>query len=121
MAWEWRKAEKERLASFVNDAVARFIKLPVNPLELSRQSDGCRQTVQAIYNALVEKEGKVRYALEKYHPSDAIQQIREPAETLDTPGEGTCLDLAVLFCGACLGYDLLPLVVVTEGHALAAV
>jgi ABC-type cobalamin/Fe3+-siderophores transport system ATPase subunit len=34
---------------------------------------------------------------------------------------GTCLDLALLFCGAALGASLLPLVILTDHHAVAAV
>jgi hypothetical protein len=40
---------------------------------------------------------------------------------LGPPNEGTCLDLALLFCGLCFGYELLPWVIVIDGHALAAV
>jgi hypothetical protein len=46
--------------------------------------------------------------------------IRTPAEILEAPREGTCLDLATLFCGLCLSYEVLPLIVVIEGHALSA-
>ena len=36
-----------------------------------------------LYNAL--KERNIRYSLEEYHPSDALQQIRTPAEYLSLP------------------------------------
>jgi hypothetical protein len=74
---------------------------------------------QVIYNTLVEQ--KIQYAPEKYHPSAAKHEIRTPAEILKAPGEGTCLDLATLFCGLCLGNELLPVLIVLEGHALVAV
>ena len=64
---------------------------------------------------------KISYAPEKYDPQEERQQIRTPAEILDAPKEGTCLDLSVLFCGLCLGFDLLPLLIVIEGHAFVAV
>ena len=73
----------------------------------------------ALYNAL--KERNIRYSLEEYHPSDALQKIRTPPEILVSPREGTCLDLAVLFCGLCEAYELLPLLILIEGHALAAI
>ena len=34
---------------------------------------------------------------------------------------GTCLDLATLFCGVCLANQLLPMLIMTKGHAFAAV
>ena len=40
---------------------------------------------------------------------------------LQGSGDGTCLDLALLFAGLCLGNELLPLVVVLDGHAFVAV
>jgi len=118
MEWEWSKYSREGLASFVTDKAVEFLKLPVNRVDLAR-SQGRRQLVEAIYNALVEQH--IQYVPEKYHPSAAKQRIRTPAEILNKPGEGTCLDLAALFCGLCLGNDLLPLLIVLEGHALAAV
>lgn len=70
--------------------------------------------------ALSEKD--VRYDLEEYHPSDALQiRIRTPAEVLEAPRVGTSLDLAALFCGLCLGNELLPMLIVLDGQALAAV
>jgi len=47
--------------------------------------------------------------------------VRSPSEVLTSPREGTCLDLAALYCGLCLAYELLPILIVIEGHALAAV
>ena len=49
------------------------------------------------------------------------QTIRTPPEILVAPREGTCLDLAALYCGLCLASELLPVLIVIEGHALAAV
>jgi tetratricopeptide (TPR) repeat protein len=50
-----------------------------------------------------------------------VQIVRPPGEILTGAGDGTCLDLALLFAGVALGKELLPLVVVLEGHALVAV
>ncbi|MBD2213327.1 hypothetical protein H6G27_26135 [Nostoc linckia FACHB-104] len=118
MEWEWSRYNREGLASFVTDKAVEFLRLPENRVDIAL-SQGRYQLVEAIYNALVEQN--IRYTPEKYHPSNAKQRIRTPVEILDKPGEGTCLDLAALFCGLCLGNDLLPLLIVTEGHALAAV
>ncbi|MEQ9238005.1 hypothetical protein [Coleofasciculus sp. E2-BRE-01] len=121
MEWKWSKANEKDLARFVTeDSVKLLDKLPVDDrLKLLQEWDGRRALVKAIYETLVSRG--ITYALEKYHPEDEIQQIRTPSEILSNPGEGTCLDLAILFCGLCFGYDLLPLLVVIEGHALAAV
>ncbi len=47
--------------------------------------------------------------------------IRTPPEILTAPREGTCLDLAALFCGLSLANELIPILIVVDGHALAAV
>jgi len=109
---------RKRLARFVTPESGALVET-TQCTDLLQQPDGCRQLVQAIYEALAAKQ--IQYAPEKYHPSEAIQLIRTPLEILEAPREGTCLDLAVLFCGLCLGYDLLPWLVVIEGHALTAV
>ncbi len=118
MEWEWSKYNREGLASFVTDKAFEFLRLPESRVDLT-QSRGRRPLLEVIYNSLVEK--KIQYAPEKYHPSAAKQRIRTPAEILNAPGEGTCLDLAILFCGLCLANDLLPVLIVLEGHALVAV
>lgn len=119
MSWEWSRKNEKDLARFVTSEAVRWLNLSVNRADLLQQRDDRRQLVQAIYEALAEKQ--IRYAPEQYHPSEAIQLIRTPPEILEAPKEGTCLDLAALFCGLCLGYDLLPWLVVIKGHALAAV
>jgi hypothetical protein len=61
------------------------------------------------------------YSLEPYEASPNRQRIRTPLEILQTPGQGTCVGLALLFCGLCLGYDLLPILIVLDRHAFVAV
>ena len=120
MEWKWSKANEKALAQFVSDrAIELLPKLSVNSFDQVQTRDGRLHLVQSIYDQLL-KQG-IQYSYEKYHPEAEIQRIRTPAEILNTPGEGTCLDLALLFCGLCFGYDLLPLLIVIEGHALAAV
>lgn len=119
MSWEWPKTDERGLARFAIPDASQRVKLLVDRSELQQDANGRRTLVEAIYFAL---QGKgVRYALEKYHPVDPVQLIRTPSEILGEQSEGTCLDLALLFCGVCLGYELLPLIVLIEGHALAAV
>jgi hypothetical protein len=106
MSWEWSRRNEKDLARFVTPEAVSWLHLSVNRADLLQQQDGRRQLVQVIYEALKVKQ--IQYAPEKYHPSEAIQLIRNPLEILEAPKEGTCLDLAALFCGLCLGYELLP-------------
>jgi NACHT domain len=119
MEWKWSKNNEKSVANFVTDKSAELLKLAVNPFDLLHNCEGRRRLVEVIYQALVNKE--INYTCAKYNPDDAIQRIRNPHEVLSFPGTGTCLDLALLFCGICLGYDLLPLLIIIEGHAFAAV
>jgi HEAT repeat protein/energy-coupling factor transporter ATP-binding protein EcfA2 len=133
MRWSWDKKDELGLARFVIDskdseAVKTFIEKAVKSSHLPKSehdshqthNDGRRQLVEKIYNALRQKE--VEYALNEYHEfSENRQRIRRPDEILDTQGKGTCLDLAILFCAICWRHELLPILILVEGHALAAV
>jgi hypothetical protein len=121
MEWKWAKANEKDLAKFVNEKAIQLLdKLAIKDrLELVQDESGRRTLVKAIYETLVTKD--IRYDFEKYQPEVETQLIRTPVEILSMPGEGTCLDLALLFCSLCFGYGLLPLLIVIDGHALAAV
>jgi hypothetical protein len=68
------------------------------------------------------RENKVEYDLNEYHELSGDRQlIRTPEEILYTPRKGTCLDLAILFCAICWYHNLLPILILVEGHALVAV
>ncbi len=116
MSWEpWSRADSLGLARYVTrEDVARFLRLdePAGP-------DTPRDRLAAVYQRLAE--AGIRYAAEEYHPGQARQYIRTPAELLSGQGRGTCLDLAALMCGVCLGHDLIPVLVVLNGHAIVAV
>lgn len=117
--WKWRKVEIASIAKFVNPKAANLLRLPQNYEPLNATSAGRRQCVELIYQTLLKQS--VRYAQPEYSSDSEIQPIRQPIEVLQHPGSGTCLDLALLFCGICLGYRLLPILIVVEGHALVAV
>jgi hypothetical protein len=121
MEWKWSNANEKDLARFVNEQAINLLgPLPVEDrLQLVQNESGRRTLVKAIYETLLSK--RIHYAFEKYQPEDEIQRIRTPVEILSSPGEGTCLDLALLFCSLCFGYDLLPLLILVEGHAFVAV
>jgi hypothetical protein len=119
MSWPpYAKGDEKGLARYVIPAAAARLKLSVNRDDLLAQ--GAREELlKAMYTSLLERE--VRYARELYDPRLEQQLIRDPFAILDGSGEGTCLDLALLFAGLCLAHELLPLVVVLDGHALVAV
>lgn len=120
LEWKWEKNNKINLVKFVNKkAVELLSKLPENRFDLVQSKKGRRKLVETIYNCLLSKN--IRYAYEIYQPKETEQLIRTPSQILSSLGEGTCLDLALLFCGLCLGCDLLPLLIIIDGHALAAV
>jgi hypothetical protein len=107
------------LARFVTPQANRWLALPVSRFDEASELDQRRIIARAIYDALKDRD--IRYVLEEYHPSQGLQAIRSPPEVLTSPREGTCLDLAALYCGLCLAYELLPILIVIDGHALAAV
>jgi hypothetical protein len=120
LTWpQWPRVDDRGLARFVTPQASRWLPLPISRFDLGSQLDQRRIIAGAIYDAL--KERNIRYALEEYHPSQALQTIRTPPEILVAPREGTCLDLAALYSGLCLASELLPVLIVIEGHALAAV
>lgn len=118
MSWKWPKIERQGLARYALPDAARNFALGTSRYDLAQGASGRRNLANAIYSSLQSK--KINYALEKYNGSDAVQLIRTPSEIIEQK-EGTCLDLALLFCGVCLGNELLPLIVLIQGHALAAV
>lgn len=107
------------LARYAVPNVVGLLRLPVNTYDLHRRIGGRQGLIRAIYEELVKRE--IRYNVEPQGALPNRQAIRTPYEILQTPGQGTCLDLALLFCGLCLGHNLIPILVVLEGHALAMV
>ncbi|MBM7774020.1 hypothetical protein JOD54_004224 [Actinokineospora baliensis] len=113
MSWEpWSRDDYLGLARYVNQDAGRFLRL-------SPTGERPRDRLAALYAALTG--AGIRYDREEYRPGQAHQYIRGPAELLSGQGKGTCLDLAALLGGLCLSHDLLPVIIVVEGHALLAV
>jgi hypothetical protein len=121
MGWEepWSRAAPASLARYVSSNAVSYLRLEINRTDHLTRTGDRRSLVAAIYNALLDCD--IRYCAEKGGQDYHLQRIRAPHEILGAPGEGTCLDLAALFCGLCLGNDLLPLLIVLHGHAIAAV
>lgn len=118
MEWIWTKANEKELAQFATDSALQLFNLDVSSFDLIRDGQ-FESLIKAIYNTLVEQ--KIKYDLEKFSTAETHQRIRTPVEILSQPRQGTCLDLAILFSGLCLGCNLLPKLILLEGHALVVV
>jgi hypothetical protein len=123
MTWEpWQFTEQRTLARYATPEAVRLLSLPIhepNLRDLYRDRDGKREVVRLIYNAMCLCQ--INYASDPSNSEAGSQIIRQPRAILDPPHEATCLDLALLFGGIYLYYDLLPLIVLTKGHAFLAV
>ncbi len=118
MEWTWTKANEKELAQFATDSALQLFNLDVSSFDLIRE-EKFESLIEAIYNTLVEQ--KIKYDLEKFSTAETHQRIRTPIEILSQSRQGTCLDLAILFSGLCLGCNLLPKLILLEGHALVVV
>ena len=119
MAWpSWPKTDEKGLARYVRPDIAGQLRLKVVRDDLLARGER-RELLEAIYAALLKSD--IHYARELFDPTLDVQLIRDPEVILKGAGDGTCLDLALFFAGLCLGNELLPLVVVLDGHALVAV
>lgn len=120
MAWPaWPKTNEKMLASYVLPQLAARLKLAQSRDDVLARPNGRLELLSLIYDALIAKD--LRYAREEYDPESEHQRIRDTELLLEGAGDATCLDLALLFAGVCLGNELLPLVVVVRGHAFVAV
>ncbi len=120
MPWAaWAKINDKGLAQYVLPQIANRIRLSITRDDALTKPGGRRDVTEAIFNALCTFD--IRYSRPLYNSIQEQQTIREPETMLDGSGDGTCLDLALLFAGVALGNELLPLVVVLDGHAVVAV
>ncbi len=115
----WTKADVLGLARYVTADAKLWADLPINRYDLLkiRSLATRRQLVTVIYNRLVD--ANIKYSENQYNQAHYQQRIRSPIETVGVDArEGTCLDLAILFAGICLGCDLLPIVVLLGGDSV---
>lgn len=120
MPWEpWIFEEKRRLARYANPAAAQWLpQLERNPTDLIGHPDGRLETARLLYDAVYG--ARLNYALEPIDFQAGQQTIRQPSEIFGSR-RATCLDLAVLFGAILLEYELLPMIVLTRGHAFLVV
>lgn len=123
--WVWFKKEHTALAQFINEEAAwgaAALDLGINRLDEEVKEGGRGRIAKVIYDKLRRRRPRIAYDREPFlRHGDYRQKIRTPRMTLETDHRGTCLDLALLFCALCLKNDLLPFLLIVEGHALAAV
>jgi hypothetical protein len=118
--YEWARAEERGLARFVREDLPAALRLPSHINRLDWLTTKGKGALAGQVYAQLQQQG-IRYDLAPFNPRSGVtQRIRTP-ETILGEKVGTCLDLTLLFAGACLANDLLPLVVVVDGHAFAAV
>ncbi|NNJ12072.1 hypothetical protein EKD04_017215 [Chloroflexales bacterium ZM16-3] len=116
----WRKTVPQELAQFAMPDLSEHLRWPpyISRLDLLA-NEGRASVVRQFYQQLLGL--KLIYEVTPFDPLDSdVQQIRRPSEILASR-VGTCVDLTLLMAGMCLAADLLPLVVVLDGHALLAV
>jgi hypothetical protein len=120
MGWRpWPRVDEKALPCYITPKAGDLFPLGgVNVLDLSSALGGRRLIVKSIYNMLLEIG--ISYGTMEYHPSSELQIIRSPLQ-IRKERQGTCLDLAALFCGLCMKNSLLPVLIITKGHAFAAV
>jgi hypothetical protein len=63
----------------------------------------------------------IHYDHERPTDSDGQQKVRTVAAIFRHEKRGTCLDLALAFCGLCEGCSLIPCVFLLQGHAMAGI
>lgn len=117
----WPKQVAENLAYAVRpEAVVQLLgQIDCDAFALRATAAGRRQVVSAIYKAFSSLD--IRYDVEIYDPNQRVQKIRSPGEILSSPKHGTCLDLSLVFAGACISYQLIPLIVLMKDHAFIMV
>lgn len=112
----WPKSEQRLLARYV--ILQEWVKLEGNKLDLQAQKRW-PELAGCVYDTL--KKQAICYDLEPFLFDNLSNQIIRSPDDILSLKKGTCLDLALLYVGACLANDLIACVVVLQGHALALV
>lgn len=108
--WD-RVGSPSALAHYVPRGLDRFL-----PAHLARDLPTATGSqlgrAKAVFSVLAR--AGITYGHEPSSSAPGRQVIREPSEVLAGPRHGTCLDLAVLYAGACLDAGLHPAVLVAD-------
>ncbi|MFK0017063.1 hypothetical protein [Streptomyces sp. NPDC091027] len=121
MTWPlWSTSDPSGLARYVVGGTEQLLAPGLDRRAIDEGPGGRLALARALYGQLALRG--LYYDVESYTPYDHVQRIRTPAEILGGPGRrGTCLDLALLYAGLLLDYELLPVVVAQGGHAVTLV
>ncbi|MFF5120096.1 hypothetical protein [Dactylosporangium aurantiacum] len=114
----WSVADPVGLSRYVVPHLDRLLG-SLDRYQFAAGPGGPLAVARAIYDHLAGRG--IAYDLESFHPSDALQIIRTPVEVVFTARRATCLDAALLYAGMLMAYELLPVVVVLDGHAVTLV
>lgn len=117
--YAWPRADDRSLARFVQpQALPKALRWPT---DLNRRdvltSSGIQGVAERLYNQLWAQA--LQYELAPLNPSSAATQLIRKAAVVVEEKQATCLDLAVWFAAMCLDNELLPILILLEGHALA--
>src|SRR5882672_9561934 len=115
----WFREDSYELARYVPSGATRLIPSGFNRYDLAQQEGSARAIAEALYADLLRAE--IAYDKPVFSGDSNKQQIRNPEAVLGSPRSGTCLDLAVVYAGLLSDAELLPILVILEGHALVAV
>ncbi len=123
MSWDpWSTSNFSNLAKYIlPEHSGSIAKLYLQQSTLSAHmhgSEGRRALIRSLYNEIRFREQPIKYNFEPLHWNRSQQKIRTPSEILVSPGEGTCLDLALLFSGLSILYELIPIVVLIENDSV---
>ena len=113
----WARRDEFGLARYVHEAARHLLAYRGSSYDAAQSPEDRVSLIRDLFDAL--RGANIAYTEEPYAPEDGVQVIRTPTEII-RGGEGTCLDLVLCLAGIAYGYDLLPLIVVLEGHAVLA-
>lgn len=117
---QWYSKADYEIIKYIEEKAKHHLHIEDNIFELiQRHQPNVTPVIQLIYEKLIQQG--IKYTDEQNRTITGEQYIREAIEILKGAKEGTCLDLAVLFCSICYGYKLLPILIIFEDHAIASV
>src|SRR4051794_13007937 len=119
MRYQWRRMSPWDLVRYIVPDAHRW--LDGNPFadsnDYHRSVHRRKVLVQRIYEHVVGL--RIEYVSQPYPSPKGFQDVRTIHEVLRPRGTGTCLDLTLAFCGLCEACDLIPCMLLLDGHALA--
>jgi Tetratricopeptide repeat len=127
----WPRWDSATAPGALAQYVQRGVVVRLLPADLAVRLPGpsgepALERARRIYEVLAELG--IAYVDEPTESTPGRQVIRPPDQVLSRPRQGTCLDLAVVFAGACLDAGLHPVIVLLDpvrrgdpAHALMAV